>query len=133
MKGLIKKFLPQNKICIHPCLVRTIKQKQDHLIIINNSSFSLQFLILAAIFIAMPFSLLPSILSLFSQTAIINMAFHSRLVDFLLLGCRFLHRTVQHHSLSKKQQHEHAYQSVSLLYKRYDGCAVTVHSEVHGK
>ena len=43
--------------------------------------FSRPFLILAAIFISKPFSLLPSILSLFSQTAI-NTAFHTRLGPF---------------------------------------------------
>ena len=54
------------------------------------------FLILAAIFIAVPFSLLLSILSLFSQTAIIA-AFHSRLdlsfvgLPFLLWSCRHIH------------------------------------------
>ena len=55
--------------------------------------FSPQFFILAAIFIAVPFSSLPSILSLFSQTAIIA-AFQSRLdlsfvgLPFLLQSCR---------------------------------------------
>ena len=46
----------------------------------------LLFQLLAAIFIAVQFSLLPSILSRFSQTAII-VAFHSR--PDLLLGCHF--------------------------------------------
>ena len=50
--------------------------------------FSPPFLILAAIFIAVPFSSLPSILSLFSQTAIIS-AFHSRL-DLSCVGSLFL-------------------------------------------
>ena len=51
------------------------------------SSLSPPILILAAIFIAVPFSSLPSILSLFSQTAIIT-AFHR--LDLSFVGLPFL-------------------------------------------
>ena len=71
--------LPSRHYCFHCLGCRAVLR------------FSPPFLILAAILIAVPFSSLPSILSLFSQTAIIA-AFHSRL-DLSFVGLPFLLRS----------------------------------------